>query len=76
MNNLVTLHEAMVLALITSPNRTMSIAEIATFIEKRKLFVNRKGNITLEKQIELRLLPSGNHSDLFDEPEKGIVKLK
>ena len=71
MNNLIALHEAMVLALIKSPNRTASITDIASFIENRKLFVDRKGSIPLEKQIELRLLPSGNHSDLFDASKKG-----
>jgi hypothetical protein len=75
--NLLTLHEAMVIALISFPNRQASFEQIALFVEKRGLFPVRKGNISLSKQIELRALQSkGRYRHLFEDLGDGRIGLK
>jgi hypothetical protein len=44
--NLLKLHEAIVVALLDFPERKATFDEIAEFLMKRKLYENRKGNIT------------------------------
>ena len=51
MNNLITLHEAISIALLSNMDRKLTFKDIADFINQRNLYPNRKGNITLEKQI-------------------------
>ncbi|WP_090889014.1 hypothetical protein [Pedobacter rhizosphaerae] len=53
MKNLFKLHQAIALALLDQENRTLSFSEIAAYIEKKNLFPEREGNITLEKQVML-----------------------
>ena len=52
--NLLSLNEAIVNALINQPTRTAYFQDIADFIESRGLYNERKGNISLAKQIMLR----------------------
>lgn len=75
--NLVTLHEAIVLALIANPVRSMNYKEIADFIAKRNLYPIRKGNIPLEKQIMLRATKAkGAYAHLFEDEGMDIISLK
>ncbi|MBI9056978.1 MAG: hypothetical protein JEZ01_04325 [Labilibaculum sp.] len=75
--NLLSLHEAMVIALISLPSRQASFEQIEEFIEKRNLFPIRKGNIPLSKQIELRAIQSkGRYHHLFEDLGDGRICLK
>lgn len=68
MKNLLTLHEAIVIALINidKTNFTASFQQIADFIEKRDLYNDRKDGIDLAKQIMLRsTLAGGKYKYLF-----------
>jgi hypothetical protein len=75
--NLLFLHEAIVIALINQPTRTASFDEIADFIEKRNLYLERKGNISLATQVMLRSTKSkGRYKHLFEEIGAGYIRLK
>lgn len=75
MKNLLTLHEAVILVLIKQPNRTASFEKIATEIEKRNLFPERKGGIELSKQIELRTsIASSKYKDMFQRISKSEIR--
>ena len=75
--NLLSLHEAIVIALISTSNRTSSFNEIADFIEKRNLYLNRKGNISLSTQIMLRSTKSsGSYTHLFEMLNTETIRLK
>jgi len=79
MKNLLTLHEAIVVALINidKTNLTASFQEIADFIEKRNLYSERKGGIDLAKQVMLRSTKAnGSYSYLFERVEHDKIKLK
>ncbi len=77
MKNLLTLHEAVAVVLLKEPNRTATFQTIADKIEKKKLFPERKGGITLAKQIELRTtIASNKHMDWFEFTKPDILKLK
>ena len=54
MKNLLALHEAIAVVLLKKHDRLATFEEIAKEIEKRNLFAERKGNITLSEQIRLR----------------------
>jgi hypothetical protein len=54
MKNLLSLHEAVAIILLAEPNRKATYGTLATKIEKRNLFAERKGGITLAEQIRLR----------------------
>ncbi len=54
MKNLLTLHEAVAVVLLSQPNRASTFQTIADEIESRNLFAERKGGITLSEQIKLR----------------------
>ncbi len=56
MKNLLTLHEAVAVVLLSEPDRTATLETIANKIEKRNLFPERKAGIILAEQIKL-LLP-------------------
>lgn len=51
MKNLLTLHEAVAVVLLDLPARTATFQTIADEIERRKLFPERKGEISLSEQI-------------------------
>ena len=75
MKNLLTLHEAVILVLLKKPNRTASFNEIAIEIEKRNLFPERKGNISLSKQVELRTsISSSNYKHMFEKVSQNEIK--
>lgn len=77
MKNLLSLHEAIVLALIQHPTRTDSFDNIARFIEKRNLYPNRKGGIPLAKQVMLRSTKSqGGYHHLFEEIGAEYIRLR
>lgn len=76
MKNLLTLHETIAVVLLSEPNRTATFQKIADRIEKRNLFPNRKGEITLAKQIELRTaIKSSKYKHLFEFTKPDILKL-
>lgn len=79
MKNLLTLHEAIVIALINlnKENFSATFVEIAVFIDDRGLYTERKGGIDLAKQIMLRATKSsGNYSYLFEQVDANSIKLK
>jgi len=77
MKNLLTLHEAVAVVLLKESNRTATFQIIADEIERRNLFPERKGGITLAKQIELRTaITSNKHKDWFEFTKPDIIKLK
>ena len=77
MKNLLTLHEAVAVVLLGEQNRTATFQEIAVEIERRKLFPERKGGITLAEQIKLRTsISSSKYKHLFDFTKPDILKLK
>jgi hypothetical protein len=66
MNNLLTLHEAVVVVLLKKPDYKATFEEIALEIERRGLYPIRKGNIELAQQIKLRTaIKSSNYLKLF-----------
>ncbi|HLV23315.1 MAG TPA: hypothetical protein VKY36_00865 [Moheibacter sp.] len=78
MKNLLTLHEAMVIAIINldKENYQASFEDIANYIERKNLFPEREGNIPLSKQIELRALQSrGNYRYLFQQINNSTIRL-
>lgn len=79
MKNLLTLHEAIIIALvnINKDNFTATFDEIAAYIEKRNLYPERKGGIDLAKQIMLRSTKSkGKYTYLFEPITTNSIKLK
>jgi hypothetical protein len=79
MKNLLSLHEAIIIALININKETFtaSFDEITDFIEKRNLYPNRKGNIDLNKQVMLRSTKSkGKYSYLFTQIDENTIKLR
>lgn len=79
MKNLLSLHEAIVVALINinKENFTATFEEIADFIDNRRLYTERKGGIDLAKQVMLRSTKSkGNYNFLFEQIENNSIKLR
>lgn len=79
MKNLLSLHEAIVIALINinKENFIATFDEIASFIDERGLYIERKRGIDLAKQIMLRATKSsGNYSYLFEQIDTNSIKLK
>jgi hypothetical protein len=77
MKNLITLHEAVAIALLNRPTRMATFEELSEVIENRNLFPIRKGNITLAKQIELRTsIVSSKYKNWFEVIKPNILKLK
>jgi len=75
--NLLTLHEAIVIALIQNNIRRATFDEIAAFIEKRNLYPVRKGNIPLARQVMIRSTKSkGAYSDLFTYIGMNCIELR
>lgn len=75
--NLLSLHEAIVVALINQPTRTATFQDIADFIEKRNLYTERKGNIPLATQVMLRSTKAkGAYRHLFEDMGAGYVRLR
>ncbi|MEI6880279.1 MAG: hypothetical protein WCK82_02895 [Bacteroidota bacterium] len=77
MKNLLSLHEAVVVILLSRKDRTATFEKIAELIEKRNLFPIRKGNISLSKQIELRTtIKSSRYKQLFEFVKPDTIILK
>ncbi|MNE35536.1 hypothetical protein D3C80_1293060 [compost metagenome] len=79
MKNLLTLHEAIVIALINIDKESFSanFQEIADFIENRNLYSERKGVIDLAKQVMLRSTKAKrNYSYLFEKIGDHKIKIK
>ncbi len=77
MKNLLTLHEAVAVILLKQPNRTSTFQTIAGEIERRNLFPERKGRITLAEQIKLRTsISSSKYKHWFEFTKPDIIKLK
>jgi len=75
--NLISLHEAIVIALISKPDRKMTFEEIANFITDRDLYPKREGNIELSKQIMLRSTKSkGAYHHLFQQVSENSIILR
>jgi len=78
MKNLLTLHEAIVIAIINLDKESYqaSFEKIANYIDQKNLFPERKGNISLSEQISLRALQSsGNYRYLFEKVNETTIKL-
>lgn len=79
MKNLLSLHEAIVIALINLNKKTFSASfdEIATYIEKRNFYPERKGNVDLAIQVMLRSTKSkGNYLYLFEQIAENKIRLR
>jgi len=79
MKNTLTLHEAVVIALINinKENFSATFDEIATYIEKRNLYPERKGNVDLATQVMLRSTKSkGNYLYLFEQIADNKIRLR
>ena len=77
MKNLLTLHEAVAVVLLKQPNRTATFQAIAGEIERRYLFTERKGGVTLAEQIKLRTsISSSKYKHWFKFTKPDILKFK
>lgn len=77
MKNLLRLHEAVAIVLLTKPNKTLTFEEIALEIERRSLFSERKGGITLAEQIRIRTsIASSKYKHLFEFNKPDLLTLK
>jgi hypothetical protein len=78
MSNLLILHEAIAVVLLSKENRTATIEEISKEINKRKLFIRPSdGNPVPNYQVMQRTkLSDGKYSHLFEYIEPNKVRLK
>ena len=77
MKNLLTLHEAVVVVLLNQQNRTATFEKISEEIERRNLFPERKGGITLAEQIKIRTsIKSSKYRHWFDFLPPETIQLK
>ena len=77
MKNLLTLHEAVVVVLLNQQNRTATFEKISEEIERRNLFPERKGGITLAEQIKIRTsIKSSKYRHWFDFLLPDTIRLK
>lgn len=77
MKNLLRLHEAVAVVLLSKPNRTATFEQIAKEILKRDLFPNRKGGITLSEQIRIRTsIASSRYKSWFHFTKPDILRLR
>ena len=75
--NLLSLHEAIAVALLNRPNREATFEEIASFIEERDLCPNRDGGVPLATQVMLRATKSsGNYRHLFEVVGADRIRLR
>ena len=80
MNNLLKLHEAIAVVLLSKENRTATIHEISKEIAERGLYFQKSGDIAPPEQIRLRTHTNTSagkrYSHLFEYIETDKVKLK
>lgn len=75
--NLLSLHEAIVIALINTPKRTATFQEIEDFIIERNLCPIRDGNVPLSEQVMLRSTKStGRYHHLFEQINPTTIRLR
>jgi hypothetical protein len=75
--NLLSLHEAIVIALIARPARSANFKEIADFITRRNLYPIRKSELSLETQVMLRTTKSRSaYQHLFKQESDYMIRLK
>ena len=75
--NLLSLHEAIAIALLNNTNREATFEEIASFITTRNLFPEREGNIPLATQVMLRSTKSsGVYKHLFEDLGNDKIRLR
>jgi hypothetical protein len=75
--NLLSLHEAIVVALINRPTRSATFTEISDFIDQRNLYPIREGNIPLSIQVMLRSTKAqGAYAHLFKQLDSNSVQLR
>lgn len=76
-NNVLTLHEAIVVVLSSCDNRTATTDFIATEINERKLYTKKDKTRLQASQVKLRTrLSKGSYHHLFSFTEPNIVTLK
>lgn len=78
MKSLLSLHEAIIIALININKKTFtaSFDEIATYIEKRNLYQERKGGVSLAIQVMLRSTKSKRkYFYLFEQIDENHIKI-
>ena len=80
MNNVLKLHEAIAVVLLSKPNRIASIHQISEEIASRDLYMQKCGEIAPPGQIRLRTHPNTNsgkrYQYLFEYIEPDKVKLR
>lgn len=77
MKNLLKLHEAVAVVFLGKDDKTLTLEEIAQEIEQRNLFPERKGGITLARQIKLRTsISSSRYKHLFSFSKPNVLTLK
>jgi hypothetical protein len=77
MKNLLKLHEAIAIVLLSKDDRSGTFDEIAEIIKTRQLFPIRKGNISLSKQVMLRSTKSNQrYSHWFEPIDKNNIRLR
>lgn len=77
MPNLLKLHEAIAVVLLSKENRTASIQQIADEINNRKLYIRRDNTILPPYQVMQRTkLSSGKYHHLFEYLNDDMVMLK
>lgn len=79
MKNLLSLHEAIVIALINIDKKSFQATslQIADYILKRNLYPERKGKIFLSEQVMLRATKSNSHYlYLFEQIDENTIKLQ
>ncbi|HLO60340.1 MAG TPA: hypothetical protein VK179_16435 [Bacteroidales bacterium] len=77
MRNLLKLHEAVAVVLLSKPDRTATFQAIAEEVDRRNLFPLRKGGITLAEQIKLRTsISSSKYKQWFEFMKPDKIKLK
>ena len=72
-NNLLTLHEAIAVALLKFPSWKASYEDVAKVIDEKQLYAERQGGVALSKQCFLR---AKNYPKLFELVNKEVVRLR
>ena len=75
--NHLSLHEAIVVALINQPGRIAGLEQIASYIEERNLYPERKGDISFTTPVMLRTTKAnGAYHHLFEVVDDDTIKLR
>lgn len=74
--NLLSLHEAIVVALVNQPTRIASFDDIAKFIDERKLYPEGNREIPLSTQIMFLATNTEDYTHLFEYIGAGYIRLR